>query len=373
MSHKKIAPTLYRRIAKPILFKMHPDKAHSFVVGVMYGAGRLPGVAWLTNKILTRRHPELVVEWRGLRFSSPVGMAAGLDKNGQMVRMGQAIGFGFTEVGSVTAEPCTGNPRPWFFRLPKTGSLVVHVGLANIGVKKVLERLAKLPRRVQTDFPTILSLARTNSREASGVEEGILDYTTSLREAKDSPAVQMLEINISCPNAYGGETYTTPELLEKLLSAVDGVGVKQPVLIKMPVDLPWEQNRALINVILHHQVAGVTVANLTHDRDPDVLRDELPDEVEGALSGVPVRAKSTALVSEIYRYAGDKLMIIGVGGVLSATDAYDKIRAGATLVELATGLVFNGPFLEELNSELVELLRRDGYDSVSEAVGEGVR
>lgn len=365
----RLAQRVYERGVKPIMFKFHPDKAHDFVVRLLFVTGKVPGLPAVVRKVLTRKHPEIEIDWKDMHFSSPVGLSAGLDKNGQLVPMMKSLGFGFSEVGSVTAKPCKGNDKPWFYRLPKTGSLVVHVGLANIGVKKVLERLHALPKKLQREYPTILSVARTNNKNASGVEEGIADYVASVKAAKKSPAIQMVEINISCPNAYGGQTYTTPTLLKKLLTAVDAVKVGKPVLIKLPVDLPWDNLRKLLEVIIKHDVAGVTVSNLTDDRSSVHPDDVLPDEVLGTLSGAPLRERSTELVGIIYKDYGDKLIIVGVGGVMSAQDAYDKIKAGATFVELVTGLIFRGPFLEEVNSGLVELLKADGYEHISEAVG----
>jgi len=353
------------------MFLLSPDNAHSLVVNILAVSGRIPGVSAVVGVLLTRRHRTLETEWKGMKFSSPVGLSAGLDKNGQIVPMMRALGFGFSEVGSVTAEPCKGNDRPWFYRLPKTGSLVVHVGLANHGVKKILERLHAMPEKIQNNYPTILSVARTNSEDASGVEDGIVDYVTSIKAAKKSPAIQMVEVNISCPNAFGGQTYTTPELLDKLLAAIDKVKLKKPLFIKMPIDLSWPKTKKLLDVAVTHGVTGVTMSNLTKQREKVEFLEPLPDSVKGGLSGAPLRERSTELVAKTYKAYGDELIIIGVGGVMSADDAYDKIKAGATFVELVTGLIMKGPFIEELNSGLVELLKKDGYSHISEAVGAG--
>lgn len=366
---ERVSIVVYNKALKPILFSLHPDKAHKWTTSALHISGKVPAVPFVTRKSLTRRYKELEVDWRGHKFTSPVGLAAGLDKNAQLPRMMRALGFGFSTIGSVTSEPCKGNEKPWFYRLPKSGSLAVHVGLANIGVKAVLKRLHSLPQRVQVGFPKVLSVARTNSKEASGVEEGIADYVASIEAAKRSPAVQIFEINISCPNAFGGETYTTPELLEKLLSEVDKVKNKKPIFIKMPLDLEWEEFKPLLDVAVKHGVDGVTISNLTKRRDLVELKEELPDSVLGGLSGAPIRERSTELVRKTYQSHGDKLIIIGVGGVMSAEDAYEKIKAGATFVELVTGLIMRGPFIEELNHGLVQLLKADGYEHISEAVG----
>ncbi len=366
----KARAALYARVIKPVLFRFSPDRAHSMVMTGLSISGRIPGLAAAVRKVSVKRHPALELEWKGMHFSSIVGLSAGLDKNGRVAPMMKALGFGFVEIGSVTAEPCKGNDRPWFYRLPKTQSLVVHVGLANQGVVRILERLHALPASFQRQYPKVLSIARTNSAEASGVDEGIADYVASARAAKISPAVQMVEINISCPNAHGGQTYTTPALLDQLLTAIDGVKLKKPIFIKMPIDLSWKRTKELLDVAVAHKVTGVTVANLTKDRTHMVLKDPLPDHVQGSISGSVVREKSTRLVAHVYREYGKKLVIIGVGGVLSAADAYEKIKAGATFVELITGLIMNGPqFVEEVNRGVSELLEKDGYTHYSQAIG----
>lgn len=360
---------LYAHAFKPVMFLFSPDNAHSAMVRVFYGLGKVPGLARVARMLTTRRHPELVTDWKGLHFSAPIGLSAGLDKNGEMVTMIEGLGFGFMEVGSVTAYPCEGNERPWFYRLVNTGSMVVHVGLANHGVERILRRLADLSPRVQHDFPKILSIARTNRAESSSVEEGIADYVKSVKAAAGSPAIQAVELNISCPNAFCGEAFTKPELLEQLLSAVDEVGYDKPIFIKLPVDLSWEQTAQLLDVAVSHRITGVTASNLLKDRSQAELKDELPDTVKGNLSGAPLKQPTTELIGKIYRDYGDKLTIIGVGGIFTAEDAYEKIKAGATFVEIITAFIMRGPILEELSSGLVRLLKADGYTHISQAVG----
>ena len=369
-----IRTNFYKKAIKPLLFLTSPDFIHTQLTRTVYAAGKVPGVPGTIRAISTKRHRQLETTWKGLQFSSPVGLSAGFDKNGKTVPVMRSLGFGFSTVGSVTSEPCVGNPKPWFYRLPKTQSLVVHVGLANDGVQRILRRLQALPFDTQKVHPVVLSVARTNSQKAAGAEEGITDYVASIEAARSSAAVSAIEINISCPNAFGGETYTTPALLEKLLTAVDKAGTPQPKLIKMPVDLPWVEFNKLLEVIVKHDVAGVTIANLTKNRASIDLKDSLPDNVQGGLSGAPVRALSTALVRKTYENYGDQLMIIGVGGVLSVEDAYEKIVNGASYVGLITGLIFNGPsFVEDVNRGLVRLLKRDGFTHLSQAIGSAVK
>lgn len=361
----------YKKVIKPLLFRLSPDTAHAQVVRGLSLASNTPGIPQLVRQLHVRTHPELIQRWKGMTFSSPVGLSAGLDKNGRISPMMQALGFGFAEVGSVTAQLCVGNPKPWFYRLPKSQSLVVHVGLANEGVEPIVGRLESYK---QVGFPIVLSIARTNSQAASGIKEGIQDYVASAKRAHRSPAIGMVELNISCPNAYGGQTFTTPKLLTQLLDAIDAVGLSKPVFVKMPIDLSWTQTAALLDVIVKHNITGVTMTNLTKQRSGLVLHDPLPDTVLGGLSGAPIRDLSTELIRKTYAHYGSQLTIIGVGGILSAEDAYEKIKAGATFVELVTGLIMNGPqFVEEVNKGLVRLMRADGYAHISQAVGADVR
>lgn len=334
-------------------------------------AGGVPGLARTVRAFSVRRHPELEFEWEGMKFSSPVGLSAGMDKSGQAVAIMKAVGFGFTEVGSVTARRCKGNPRPWFYRLPKTESLVVHAGLANHGVDVVVPRLERLPRPLREEYPKILSVARTNDEAASSDEAGLEDFLITVKRGLGSSAVQIIELNISCPNAFCGERFNQPDLFKKLLDSVALLKPNKPIYIKMPIELSWPKTKALLDIAEESGVVkGIVFGNLKKDRTDVELKDELPDFVKGGLSGAPTRELSTKLIHETYATYGDKFVIVGVGGILSAQDAYDKVKAGATFLELITGLILHGPqFVEEVNAGLVELLRKDGYTHISEAIG----
>jgi dihydroorotate dehydrogenase (fumarate) len=242
--------------------------------------------------------------------------------------------------------------------------------LANDGSRVIIKRLRKYNQHVIRQFPIVLSIAKTNSQNVVDVKDGIADYVTTLKRAKNEQSIKMIELNISCPNAYGGEPFTTPNRLDRLLTAVDKVGAKQPIYIKMPVDLSWDAFRALLDVIVKHRVVGVTIANLAKDRAKIELKDNLPDNIKGNLSGMPTWQPSNDLIRQTYLNYGDKLTIIGVGGIFSAEDAYAKIRLGASLVEIITGMIFCGPQLAaEINLGLLQLLERDGYTSISQAIG----
>lgn len=311
----------------------------------------------------------------GIWFENPIGLSAGFDKNFELPLMMRAIGFGFMEGGSVTYLPCAGNPRPWFHRLPRSKSLVVHAGLANQGVEAIIHRLLSYPWGALADFPLNISVALTNNKRLIKTEEqAIADYIGSLWYIRQARAGQMVTINISCPNTYQGEPFTVPRMLERLLSKVDNLHLSQPIFIKMPNHLPWHVFKDLLDVIVRHNIAGVTISNLAKREAGVELQEALPDSIHGGLSGKPTWTRSNDLIRRTYKSYGDKLTIIGVGGVFSAEDAYTKIRLGASLVELITGMIFEGPALiGQINKGLDELLERDGFDNVSQAVGVDVR
>ncbi len=359
--------TVYTKGVKPVIFTMHPDKVHDDMITHGSWAQRLTPVMAAAEALFRHDDPALVTEAYGLTLRNPLGLAAGLDKNVAIPGILQMTGFGFLTFGSVTSRVCDGNPRPWFHRLPEQESLVVHVGLANGGVERVAARLRELDAKSsprETALPFKMSIARTNDTLTGDRYEGLEDYVTSVRTLNGLS--ELIELNISCPNTMVGEAFTSPDALDDLLTEVDKVGPSQPIVLKMPSDKTWEQFRELVDVALDHRVAGVTVANLRKDRDSVTM----DPTIKGNLSGKPVRDLSTDLVRRTYLHAGDRLTIAGLGGVFDGQHAYDKICAGATLIELVSGLIFRGPaVVGTIAEELVRLAQADGFDKVQDAVG----
>lgn len=367
----KVAQWDYRFIAKPALFRMPPDGVHTRMIRA---------AALLQRSGMVRRFVRVAVAYDdparlaqtvlGVRFANPIGLSAGFDKNFELPPMMRALGFGFMEGGSVTALPCAGNPRPWFYRLPRSRSLVVHAGLANQGVKAVAERIRAYPPAAIRDFPLNISVAQTNTPSIATGGQAIDDYLTSLRHIQRSGVGQLATINVSCPNTYHGQPFTSPAMLDRLLGEVDAMQLAQPVFIKMPNHLPWADFEGLLEVTSQHSVAGVTISNLAKRESGVALSEPLPDTVQGGLSGKPTWERSNELIGRTYRKYGKRFTIIGVGGVFSAEDAYIKIRLGATLIELITGMIFEGPqLIGQINRGLTKLLERDGFANVSEAIG----
>ncbi len=361
----------YKHLAKPILFKIPPDKTHSDMIKLTAWGGKYGFLrAFVGFLFKGRADKSLTQKILGIDFMRPVGVSAGFDKNGEVVPMMAQLGFGFMEIGSVTAKKCAGNPRPWFYRLPNSQSLVVHAGLANEGSESVLRRIHNYSDKSVGSFPIILSVAKTNCKEVVSVAEGIEDYVKTITRAKSEPRIKMIEINISCPNTYGGEPFTDPEKLTRLLKAVNKIGIKKPIFLKMPVDLKWPEFKKLLDVAVLYKISGVTIANLTKDRSRVNSLDNLTDEVHGNMSGKPTESIGNELIRQTYLNYGEKLKIIGVGGIFTAEDAYRKIRLGASLVEIVSGLIYCGPQLAaEINDGVSRFLKRDGFGHIGEAVG----
>ena len=342
---------------------------------MLIGFGRriqkIAAVRWLMYAIWAYEDDATLAQTHnGIYFKNPIGLSAGFDKNIQLPPILKAIGFGFAETGSITAKPTVGNARPWFQRLIYTQSLIVHAGLANEGVAAIMTRLSGYSAKTFEDFVLNVSIAYTNDKTIKNDAQCIDDYLFSARQVQRSGRASMVTLNISCPNTYAGEPFTNPDKLDQLLSGVDALGLSQPVFLKMPSDLSWKEFDTMLQVASRHQVAGVTICNLTKSRDLVDARDTTKELIRGGLSGVPVRNLSNELIKKTYARYGNRFTIIGVGGVFTAEDAYTKIKLGASLVELITGMIFFGPQrIGQINRELAQLVRQDGYGSIHEAIG----
>ncbi|MDR0955495.1 MAG: quinone-dependent dihydroorotate dehydrogenase [Candidatus Nomurabacteria bacterium] len=363
---------IYRRILKPILFKASPDAVHHGMIRLGAGVQKVGFLRWLMRKSWAYQNPRILGQTIcGVDFENPLGLSAGLDKNAEIAPVCAQIGFGQAEFGSMTFQKCAGNPRPWFYRLPKSKSIVVHVGLANDGIRANLHRLSRYSPKQMRNLRVNISVAYTNLPRQISLSEAIDDYLGSLKaiqKYRGDGKIALITLSISCPNTFGGEPFTKPDNLEKLLQKVDALEIRQPIFIKMPSDKSPIEFEKLLRVIVRHRICGVTIANLKKDRVG--LKDDLPDEVQGSLSGRPTFDGSNKLIALTYKKFGKKLKISGVGGVFSADDAYAKIRAGASLVQMVTGLMFLGPqIVGKINRGLVKLLKRDGFSNVADAVG----
>ena len=366
---RKIIAWKYRHIIKPILFKLDPEFVHNAITSMGVLLGKFSITRNITRRVLNFSHPCLSQNVFGMTFANPVGLSAGFDKNAQLIHVLPSIGFGFGEVGTVTLNPYEGNPKPRLYRLPKSRSIAVYYGLKNIGAEKVIEKLKKITKSA-SDYRFFISVGKTNSKETVTEDAGIEDYYQCLKKIIAAGVGDIYEINISCPNTFGGEPYINPERLEKLMRKLYTLPIHKPIVVKMPINLSWPDFDQLLQILVAYKVSGVVIGNLNKNHhDPSVL-DKIPSGIKGGLSGKPTWELSNNLISKTYEKYHDKLVIIGVGGIFSAEDAYEKIKRGAQLVEIITGMIYQGPqLIGEINQGLSQLLERDGYSNISEAVG----
>ncbi|PJE77052.1 quinone-dependent dihydroorotate dehydrogenase [Candidatus Uhrbacteria bacterium CG10_big_fil_rev_8_21_14_0_10_48_16] len=359
----------YQHVLKPFFFRCDPEWTHDQVceVGERFGRSRL--ARGMAQKLCAFQDDSLHQEILGIHFSNPIGLTEGFDKNARLTQILPSIGFGYEIVGSVTAQACKGNAKPRLWRLPKSKGLVVYYGLMNDGGEAIRSRLSTKTFAM----PIGISIAKTNCPGTVETQSGIEDYVQGFTTMRDTG--DFFVINISCPNAFGGEPFSDPKRLEALLSRLDGIETSKPIFIKSAVDLTIEELDALIAVMDRHRVHGIILSNLTKQYGRrEIVQDEIQPHMKGGISGRPTYEASNTLIAHTYLEAGDRYVIIGVGGVFTAEDAYEKIRQGASLVQLATGMIFEGPqLIGELNRGLAQLLHRDGFNSISEVVGSAHR
>jgi dihydroorotate dehydrogenase (fumarate)/dihydroorotate dehydrogenase len=364
--------SLYSTLVRPLLFRLDAEKAHHLTVEACRVAGAVPGVPQLARACLEFNAPELEIEVAGLRFANPIGLAAGWDKSGRAVRMLDALGLGFAEIGSVSARTSAGNPKPRLFRLPEDRAILVNYGLPNDGAEAVARRLAAhRPRR-----PLGVNIVKTNDGPAAppcGEHEILADYVRSV--ALLHPHAGYLALNLSCPNAEGGKDFfAAPGSITRLLECLRPLNVSCPVFLKVaPNPDPAVIERIVAEAEPFPLVRGF-IFNLPSGR-PGTLRFNTPRHSfahqPGAVAGPPVATLINTCIRELHqRMPPGRFAIIGAGGVFTAADAYEKIRLGASLVQLYTALVYEGPgVIRRIQRGLVERLKRDGFASVREAIG----
>lgn len=351
----------YKNFVKRILFLIDPEKVHDKTIRFSDFLGKHSFSKRLVNLLFNYKNKKLEQEILGIKFSNPVGLAAGFDKDAGLVDIIPYVGFGFEEVGSITGEFCPGNPKPRLWRLKKSNSLVVYYGLKSLGCKRIFLKL----RKKKFKIPIGVSIARTNIKKTVPLRAGINDYVKSFKTF--SKIGDYFAINISCPNTCGGEPFTNPSDLDKLLDELDKIYTKKPIFLKLSPDLSSKELDSIIELSYRHRVHGFICSNLSKKRDFN-LKDEIPEK--GGVSGKVVSAASNRMIRYLFSKTKGDFIIIGVGGIFSAEDAYEKIKLGASLVQLITGLVFEGPQLvKEINKGLVKLLEKDGFSNISEAVG----
>lgn len=324
----------YQRLVRPLLFALDPETAHHLAIGSLRFASGCPPALGLLRPFQTPPRPAQVF---GLSFPNPVGLAAGFDKNGVALPAWEALGFGFVEIGTVTAKAQPGNPRPRIFRYPEQGALINRLGFNNEGADAVASRLRRL--REGGRWPRIPIGINLGKSKVTPIEAAAEDYLYSFRLL--APLADYVVLNVSSPNTPGLRSLQEEESLVRLVRAVQAENARapKPVLLKIAPDLSHAALEQIVTVCEAHEIAGIVATNTTLDHSAVVAS----GDQTGGLSGAPLREKSTAFIHAIR--AQTALPIIGAGGIMDAAGAQEKLGAGAQLLQLYTGYIYRGPGL----------------------------
>jgi dihydroorotate dehydrogenase len=350
---------VYRSLVRPLLFRLPAETAHELA---------LHSLSLVPASLIAKRinNPALSIKRFGLTFPNPIGLAAGFDKNGVALQPLAALGFGFIEAGTVTYHPQPGNPRPRLFRLSEDQALINRAGFNNEGA-------AAFARRVSKDRPDCVLGVSIGKSKITPLENATEDYLASFELVCDS--ADYVAINVSSPNTPQLRELQQSQQLEALLSALHtrrlALQKHVPLLVKLSPDLERRDLETIVEVVERLKIDGIIATNTT------VSRDNLRTNAgrvkacgEGGLSGKPLKDRATRMIAELYELTGGRIPLIGVGGIFTAEDAWEKIAAGASLVQLYTGFIYQGPRIAtEINEDLAKILAREGFPNLDAAVG----
>ena len=330
---------MYKLLIRPLLFLFSPEKAHKITMGALRVLRYIPFAGFITRLIYSRRSKLLEKELFGVKFPNPVGVAAGLDKNGDHYNDLANFGFGFVEIGSLTPKPQDGNPAPRLFRLPKDNALVNRMGINNLGIRHALENLKR-------EHPKVVVAASISKNADTPNELAHKDFARSVALLYDF--VDFFVLNVSCPNVEGLQHLQEGSMLAQVIDSVNEVRryneFSRPVLLKVSPDMDHSQLDQIIHLALMGGIDGIVATNTTHSRDGLKSSEKTLRSIgEGGLSGAPLFKKSLETVSYIHQKSNNLLPIIASGGIMTPNDALQMMDAGASLVEVYTGFIYNGP------------------------------
>jgi dihydroorotate dehydrogenase len=352
------------------LFRLDPETAHEWTIRSLQAMQSVPAFLAAVERRMCVMDDRLAVRCWNRIFPNPVGLAAGFDKHAGVYPALAAFGFGSIEVGTLTPRPQPGNPKPRLFRLPEDEAIINRMGFNNSGIEHAARSFVSLPRPA---IPIGINLGK--NKEIPN-EKAANDYRIGLRTLYRYG--DYFVINISSPNTQGLRDLQQVNALDRLLAEVMAekrqlqkeTGEERPILLKVAPDMPLEMLSDMVRIGLQHRINGFIATNTTLTREG--LKNAHAGET-GGLSGKPLRRKSTEFIRHIYRETEGSVPIIGVGGIFTGEDAYEKIRAGARLVQVYTGMIYRGPGIaREINQTLIRLLERDGLNSIEAAVGADV-
>jgi dihydroorotate dehydrogenase len=333
-------------LLKPILFKFDPENVHYFVTDGLHLVNRIPGAGALSRAFWLVDDKRLEREVFGFKFKNPVGLAAGFDKNGLMIKEMANLGFGFIETGTVTPLPQPGNPKPRMFRLPADEALINRMGFNNDGVEAMARRIAEYRESEAAKTQRVIIGGNIGKNKVTSNEGAVVDYQICFERLFD--VVDYFVVNVSSPNTPGlralQEKGPLLEILNTLQQRNNKNGISRPILLKIAPDLTNEQLDDIVEIVQQSGIAGVIATNTTISRDDLTSPEGLKAEM-GGLSGKPLKHRSTEVIAYLHKKSDGSFPIIGVGGIHSAEDALEKLAAGAALVQLYTGFIYEGPAL----------------------------
>jgi len=327
---------MYKSLIRPLLFRLDPESAHHFTFQAIKLLFKIPGFQYLSEQLFKVESKSFEKEVMGLKFPNPIGLAAGFDKDGKLYRELSAFGFGFIEVGTVTPLAQSGNDKPRMFRLPKDGGLINRMGFNNEGVNALKGQLKSRPTN-------IIIGGNIGKNKATANEDALSDYVKCFEELYD--VVDYFVVNVSSPNTPGLRALQEKEPLTNLLRHLSELNNKKsnkPILLKIAPDLSDEQLDEIVEIVQAVKLQGIIATNTTISRENLHSEKDLKEQM-GGLSGVPVKNRSTEVIRYIRKKAGKNLVIIGVGGIFTAADAQEKLDAGADLLQVYTGFIYEGP------------------------------
>jgi dihydroorotate dehydrogenase len=344
-------------LLRPLLFQINPEKVHYLVTNNLKYFNRLPGGAALSRAIWDFKDARLEKEVFGLKFDNPVGLAAGFDKNGELMGEMANMGFGFVEVGTVTPLPQPGNPKPRMFRLPDDSGLINRMGFNNLGVDVVAERIEAFRGKAKGAQKRLIIGGNIGKNKNTVNENAVRDYIKCFDRLFD--VVDYFVVNVSSPNTPGLRALQEKEPLMQLLNTLQQRnlknGISRPILLKIAPDLTNEQLDDIVHIVLKTGITGVIATNTTINREGLVSKNNLKNEA-GGLSGKPLTKRSTEVISYIFKKSKGAFPIIGVGGIHSPEDAIEKLQAGASLIQLYTGFIYEGPgLIKRINKKILEV------------------
>ena len=342
------------QLIKPLLFQFDPEDVHYFVTRNLKRFNRFPGGAGVSRMLWDLEDKRLEKEVFGLKFNNPVGLAAGFDKNAELMSEMGNLGFGFVEVGTVTPLPQPGNLKPRMFRLPADKALINRMGFNNLGVDVAAERIAAYRRNAKESQKGLIIGGNIGKNKVTPNEEAVSDYIKCFDRLFD--VVDYFVVNVSSPNTPGLRALQEKEPLMKILNMLQERnlknGISRPILLKIAPDLTIEQLDDIVDIVKETKIAGIIATNTTIVREG--LRSKRFNDETGGLSGKPLTQRSTEVIRYLHQKSGGTFPIIGVGGIHSPEDAMEKIKAGASLIQLYTGFIYEGPgLIKRINKKIL--------------------